>query len=464
MAYLRAGWTSFDRLDPARGGVASTAPACGVREATAAANAAARAFAGWAATAPSERRRILMRAADMVTRHAGAIGQAMRAEIGATGDWIAHNLTVATAHLEEAASHVTQIDGRVSQDLTSFALREPAGVCLAIAPWNAPFVLGIRSVATALACGNSVVFKASELCPATHLLVGQVLADAGLPEGVLNIVTHAPDDAARVVETLIAHPAVRRINFTGSTRVGRMVAETAARHLKRCLLELGGKAPFVVLEDADLEAAAQAAAIGAFLNQGQVCMSTDRIVVMDSVAEPFARLLAAEARKYLAGDPASGEWALGPVISSTVARRLSDLLSDATQRGGQVLAGGRITGTFMDATVVDHVRPGMAIYAEECFGPIATICRASSQDDAIAIANDTDYGLSAAVFSRDIDRALGVARQIETGICHINAPTVHDRPDMPFGGVKASGYGRFGGPSTLDEFTELRWITIPAGQ
>lgn len=457
--------SEFERIDPATGAAASRARACRAAEAEAAGHAAARAFAGWAATPPIVKRRILLAAADQVTRHAAAIGAAMRAEIGATDLWVRFNLDVARAHLSEAASLVTSVTGITSGpgDPLMLAFRDPVGVCLAIAPWNAPFVLGMRAVAMALACGNTVVLKASELCPATHLLIARVFDLAGLPDGVLSVVTHAPEHAAEVVEALIAHPAVRRVNFTGSTRVGRVIAETAARHLKRCLLELGGKSPLLVLADADLDAAAEAAAFGAFLNQGQICMSTDRIVVLDAVADAFAAKLAQRAARLRSGDPRVPHWPLGPVASLAVALRLADLVADAVARGGAVLSGGPASGTFMDATVIDHVVPGMALYAEEAFGPLAVICRAASVDEAVSIANDSAYGLSAAVFGRDVGAALAVARRIDSGICHINGATVNDRPDMPFGGVKDSGYGRFGGPAALDEFTELRWITIADG-
>lgn len=460
MGYLRGCPASFDRIDPALGSVASRTPACTARDAAEAANSAARAFGPWSARPPIERRAILMRAAVLARAQSAEIEALMMAEIGATVTWVAENIRMACEHLEEAASLATQVEGRVSQDMTSFAFREPVGVCLAIAPWNAPFILAVRAIALPLACGNTVVLKASENAPATHLFVGKLLAEAGLPEGVLNIVSHAPEDAAEIVETLIAHQAVRRVNFTGSTRVGRMIADVAARNLKRCLLELGGKAPLLVLEDADIDQAAEAAAFGSFLNQGQICMATDRIIVAETVADRFAAALVQKARPLLAGDPRRREWPLGPVISGQVANRLSDLVADAVDRGAALLCGGIVAGNFMDATVVDHVQPGMALYDEECFGPIATICRVQSEDEAIAVANDTDYGLSAAVFSRDTSRALQIARQIETGICHINGPTVQDRADMPFGGVKDSGHGRFGGPSAIDEFTQLRWITL----
>jgi len=330
---------------------------------------------------------------------------------------------------------------------------------LGIAPWNAPIILAVRAVAMPLACGNTVVLKASELCPATHRLVGEVLRDAGLPAGALNVVTNAPDDASKVVEALIAHPAVKRINFTGSTRVGRIVAEQAARHLKPVLLELGGKAPLLVLDDADLDQAVNAAAFGSFMHQGQICMSTERIVVDETVADDFVRRFAAKASSLPAGDP-RGHVVLGSIIDREPAERVEALVKDAVAKGARLVAGGRREGTIMDATVLDHVTPAMRIYAEESFGPVVCVIRAKGVDDAVRIANDTEYGLSAAVFGRDIGRALEVAKRIESGMCHINGPTVSDEAQMPFGGVKASGYGRFGGKAAIDEFTDLRWITI----
>lgn len=453
---------TFDRIDPATGGVASRAPAGRAADAVAAADAAAAAFGGWAATAPVVRRAILMRAAGLLDSYFEAFRQAMQAEIGATDFWVRFNIGLARDHLEEAASLVTQIGGTVAAgEGLSMAIRQPVGVCLGIAPWNAPLALAVRAIAMALACGNSVVLKASELSPATQRLLGDVLTEAGLPAGVLNIVTNGPEHSAEVVGALIAHPAVRRVNFTGSTRVGRLVAAVAARHLKRCLLELSGKCPVIVLPDADIDAAVEATIYGAFLNQGQICMSTDTVIVHEAVADVFVEKLvaAASARRLRASDPRLGQTDLGPVASLAVARRLDELIEDARAKGGVVRTGGKAAGTFLDATVIDHVSTAMRIHAEECFGPIVGICRVETVDEAITLANSHQHGFAAAVFSADLHLALRVAQELETGICHINDATVADRPDMPFGGVKASGYGRFGGPSSLDEFTELRWIT-----
>jgi acyl-CoA reductase-like NAD-dependent aldehyde dehydrogenase len=369
--------------------------------------------------------------------------------------------------LREAAAMTTRIGGEVIPSdrpgLMAMAIRQPVGVVLGIAPWNAPVILGARAIAMPLACGNTVILKASEICPATHGLIGDALREAGLGDGVVNVISNAPADAAAIVEALIAHPVVRRVNFTGSTRVGRLVAEVAARHLTPALLELGGKAPFVVLDDADLDEAVRAAAFGAFMNQGQICMSTERIVVDAAVADAFAEKLARKAASLIAGDPRRAATPLGSVIGLEAVERIDALVKDAVSRGARILAGGHARGTLMDATVLDHVTSAMRVYNEESFGPVVSIVRVSGMDEAVRVANDTEYGLAAAVFGRDVTRAMRVARRIESGICHINGPTVQDEAQMPFGGMRDSGYGRFGGTAAIHEFTELRWITI-AGQ
>jgi acyl-CoA reductase-like NAD-dependent aldehyde dehydrogenase len=311
-----------------------------------------------------------------------------------------------------------------------------------------------------LACGNTVVFKASELCPLTHQLVVEVLRSAGVPDGALGIVHNREEQAAEIVDTLIGHPAVRRVNFTGSTRVGRLVAELCARHLKKCLLELGGKAPFIVLDDADVDAAVAAAAFGAFFHQGQICMSTERLIVHESLAAEFTDKLHGRAERLAVAD---GE-RLGPMISEAAAARVKALVDDAVTRGAKLVAGGKQKGAFLEATILDGISPDMRIYYEEAFGPVASIIRYADVEEAVSIANDTEYGLAAAIFGRDVVRALAVARQIESGICHINGATIHDEPQMPFGGMKASGWGRFGGRAGVEEFTELRWITIQNGE
>ncbi len=455
---------TFDRRDPMTGAVASTARAMTVAEAMSVADAAARALPGWAALGPNAKRAFLTKAAESLAGKGDAFVAAMRGEIGATEGWARFNHTLAVSMLREAAAMTTQVGGEVipsdKAGCLAMAIREPAGVVLGIAPWNAPIILGVRAIATPLACGNSVILKASELCPRTHGLIVEAFADAGLPEGVVNLVTNAPADAAEIVGALIDHPAVRRINFTGSTAVGRIIAVRAAQNLKPALLELGGKAPVLVLEDADLDEAVAACAFGAFMNQGQICMSTERIIVVESVADAFVATFKAKVATMAVGDPREGKTPLGAVVDAKTVAHVAGLIAAAIAQGAEQVNGGAATGVLMPAHVIDRVTPAMALFRDESFGPVVAVIRAADEAHAIELANDTDYGLSAAVFTRDIARGLKVAKAIKSGICHINGPTVHDEAQMPFGGTKSSGYGRFGGKAGIDAFTELRWITI----
>jgi acyl-CoA reductase-like NAD-dependent aldehyde dehydrogenase len=454
----------FERLSPITGEVVSRAAAATPADAMAAVASAAAAFPKWSAVGPSERRARLSEAAAILEGRTDLFVAAMAEETGATAPWAQFNVELAASMLRDAAAATTQIGGEViasdKPGMTAFALRQPVGVVLGFAPWNAPVILGVRALAMPLACGNTVILKASEICPRTHRLIGESLYDAGLDGGVVNVVSNAPADASKVVETLIAQPAVRRVNFTGSTRVGRMIAEVAARYLKPALLELGGKASLIVLDDADLDEAVRAAAFGAFMNQGQICMSTERIVVDEKVAALFVDMLARKAATLVAGNPRDRSTPLGTIIGYEAVGRIDALVKDAVLKGARILSGGRANGTLMDATVLDHVTPAMRIYSEESFGPVVAVIRVRGVDEAVRVANDTEYGLSSAVFGRDVKRAMDVALRIESGICHVNGPTVHDEAQMPFGGMKASGYGRFGGKAAIHEFTELRWITV----
>jgi acyl-CoA reductase-like NAD-dependent aldehyde dehydrogenase len=456
----------FDRVNPVTKTICGSAAAATIADADAAVAAAAAAFPDWSRTGPSLRRGCLLKAAGMVEQRSDEFAAVMAEETGATNRWSAFNVRIAAAMLRESASLTTRITGEIIPGdipgATSFAMRQPVGVVLSIPPWNAPLILGVRSVATPLACGNTVVLKSSELCPQTHRLIGEIMLEAGMAGGVVNVLSNAPGDADRVVHALIAHPAVRRINFTGSTRVGRSIALMAAQHLKPVLLELGGKAPLVVLADADLEAAAQAAAFGAFFNQGQICMSTERLIVEAPVADRFAKMVAGLARPLVAGDRLATDVPLGPVIGTDAVRRLKGLVEDAVSKGAQIIAGGGFHDTCMDATVIDYVTPSMRIYREESFGPVAALIRVGDAEEAVRVANDTEYGLAASVYSSDFSRAFEVAMQIDSGICHINSPTVQDEPQMPYGGVRDSGHGRFGGTAAINEFTELRWISYTA--
>jgi acyl-CoA reductase-like NAD-dependent aldehyde dehydrogenase len=460
--------TMFERLNPMTGETASSAEAMKAGDIPAIAEKAQTGFTEWSKLGPNARRATLMKAAAALESKKDAFVEAMMGEIGATAGWAMFNLGLAASMVREAASITTQISGEVIPSdhpgKLAMALREPVGVILGIAPWNAPIILGVRAIAVPLACGNSVILKASENCPRTHSLIIEAFAEAGFPDGVVNVVTNAPEDAAEVVGALIDAPQVRRINFTGSTAVGKIIAKRAAEHLKPVLLELGGKAPMVVLEDADLDEAVKAAGFGAFMNQGQICMSTERIIVVESVADEFARKFKEKVSSMAVGDPREGTTPLGAVVDRRTVECVTSLIEDALANGGEQLTGGETTqNVLMPAHVIDRVTPEMRLFREESFGPVVGMIRARDEAHAIELANDTEYGLSAAVFTRDIARGLNVARQIQSGICHINSSTVADEAQMPFGGVKASGYGRFGGKAGIDSFTELRWVTIQAG-
>jgi acyl-CoA reductase-like NAD-dependent aldehyde dehydrogenase len=458
------GGATFERRNPVTGQVASRAAAASIADANAAVDAAAAAFPKWSAMGPSARRAILNKAADALEARTPEFIALMADEIGATAGWAGFNCFLAAGMLREAAAMTTQVSGEVipsdKPGCVSMALRSPAGVVLGIAPWNAPVILGVRAIAVPLAVGNTVVLKASEICPGVQRLIGRVLQDAGLPEGAINVVTNAPADAPQIVEALISHPAVKRVNFTGSTKVGKIIGELCGRHLKPAVLELGGKAPMVVLDDANLDEAVNGAAFGAFMNQGQICMSTERLVVDEKIADVFVAKFAAKARGLPAGDPRGGNVVLGSLVSVEAAEKVERLIQDAVAKGAKLVAGGRREGSIMDAAVLDHVKPGMEIYYEESFGPVVSVIRGSGDDALVAIANDTEYGLASAVYSQDINRAMSVAQRIQAGICHINAATVADEAQMPFGGVKGSGYGRFGGRYGVAEFTDVKWLTI----
>jgi benzaldehyde dehydrogenase (NAD) len=456
--------TTFERRNPLDRSVATRAAAATAADAVMAVEAADAAFGAWSETGPGERRALLLKAAHVIEGKRDIFIQAMATETGASSQWAGFNVHLASEMLLEAAAMTTQIAGEVIpsdlQGSLSLGIRQPAGVVLGMAPWNAPIILGVRAIAMPLACGNTVVLKGSEICPRTHQLVAQSFIEAGFPPGVVNFLTNAPADAAPVVGAIIAHPAVRRVNFTGSTRVGYIIAQTCAKHLKPSVLELGGKAPFVVLDDADIDAAVAAAAFGAFANSGQICMSTERIILDAKIADEFASKFSAKAKSLPLGDPRQGPTVLGSVVDLSTVDRCNSLIDDALTNGAKLLCGGVADSTLMSATVLDHVTPAMRLYGEESFGPLKALVRVDGVEAAIACANDTEYGLSAAVFGRDVGRAWQVAKRLRTGICHVNGPTLHDEAQVPFGGVKGSGWGRFGGMQGVREFTELRWLTV----
>ncbi|MEU0842847.1 aldehyde dehydrogenase family protein [Streptomyces sp. NPDC005962] len=455
-----------DDLDPYTGEVYATVAAGGPEDVARAVAAADAAFPEWAETAPFTRRKIFLTAADLLESRAAQAAEYMRHEAGGTAPWAHFNVALAANILREAAAAITAPRGDVlsaqEAGALGLAVREPMGVVAAFAPWNAPVILGVRAVAAPLAAGNTVVLKPSEDAPlACGLFVADVLRDAGLPDGVLNVVTNAPEDAAEVAEALIADERVRMVNFTGSTGVGRIVGAHAARHLKPAVLELGGKNAIIVLDDADVDYAVDAAAFGVFMNSGQICMSGDRILVHESLAEEFTAKFTAKVAALPCGDPADPTTVVGPLVRPEAAQRVAALVQDAVAKGATVLTGGTAPeGSVHPATVLTGVTEDMDLYHGEAFGPVCVVATFADDDGAVALANATDHGLTCGIITENGTHGLRVARRIRTGIVHINDQSVADEPQVPFGGIKQSGYGRFGGRWGIEAFSDTRWITL----
>ncbi|HSC73321.1 MAG TPA: aldehyde dehydrogenase family protein [Gaiellaceae bacterium] len=458
------GGDTFDDLDPFTGDVVARVPAGGRDDARRAVEAAGGTFPAWSQTPPAARQGVFLKAADLLEARGDDVVSWLARETGSTFGFGMFQLHfVAGLFRQAAALAYAPIGQIIPSDVGAFSmgLRRPVGVVGAIAPWNAALILSARSIASPLVLGNTVVLKPSELSPYSGGLIwGEVFADAGLPAGALNVVTHAPGAAGEIGDELVENPAVRRINFTGSTAVGRKLAEAAGRNLKRVVLELGGYNPLIVLADADLEFAVNASAFGAYLHQGQICMSARRIVVERPIAEEFTRKLAEKTRSLKAGDPKEQDTIIGPLINESALDVVKSRVDDAVAKGAKLLAGGEVEGSVYKATLLADVPDESDFAQNETFGPVAAIEVVDSADEAVERANATSYGLASGIITSDADRGLELAQRIQAGIVHVNDQPVGDEPQMPFGGVKDSGWGRFGGTAAIDEFTELHWVTV----
>ncbi|KAI9043262.1 aldehyde dehydrogenase [Aspergillus affinis] len=454
--------TVFEVRNPANGEVIEHCASVTIDHANRAAAAAKAAFPAWSRTKPYDRRDILTRASDiMLSRKEELIGYQME-ETGAARPFVEKTFMLGVSFIKDFAARIPSIEGSVpsvSEDgECAMVFKEPYGVILGIAPWNAPYILGTRSVALPLAAGNTAILKGSELSPRCFWAIGDIFREAGLPAGCLNVLYHQRSDAAAVTTALIAHPAVRKISFTGSTAIGGIVASIAGKYVKPILLELGGKASVIVLDDANLEKAATCCALGAFMHSGQVCMSTERIVVERSVAPQFRQLLVEASEKIF------GRHAAAPVlVASAGVQKNKSLVTDALAKGADVVFGDanahESCTNSMRPLVIGNVTKDMDLYSTESFGPTVSLITVDNDDDAIALANDTEYGLTSAVFTNNLFRGLKVAKQIESGAVHINSLTIHDEPVLPHGGWKSSGFGRFGGTSGYDEWLQTKTVT-----
>jgi acyl-CoA reductase-like NAD-dependent aldehyde dehydrogenase len=460
--------TTFEDLNPADGSVWAEVPDASLTETTMALRAAQQAFGAWSALPFQHRSHLMIKIAEVVERRKDELVEALRQE---GGGWIGKGMFeagyVPEVFYAAAASNYAAMGEVLPSESGKFSLavRRPMGVVTCISPWNFPSLLTARGIAFALAAGNTVVLKPSEETPYTGgLFFAEVFEEAGVPAGVFNVITCSRDRVQAVGDELIDHPAVKGISFTGSTPVGRMIAARAGAHLKKACVELGGKDALIVCDDADLERATQAANFGSFMHQGQICMSVEKVLVHEKIFEPFLQRFVQRASGLKVGDPSKDpSHIIGPLINDKQAAKVKQQIDDAVAKGAIVALGGGVNGRYVEPTILLNVTPDMLVYREETFGPVVPVIPFASDDEAIAIANDTEYGLSSGVITRDESRALAIAHRLETGMCHVNCSSVNDEPHVPFGGSKASGLGRHGGRWSHETFTETRWITLERG-
>ncbi|WP_353981191.1 benzaldehyde dehydrogenase [Salinicola endophyticus] len=415
----------------------------------------------WAATPPRERAAVFHRAAALLEAQAPAVASLIARETGAILPKGEHEVREAIVLLQRAAAMPLQATGQVlpsEPGRMSLARRRPLGVVGVISPFNFPLVLSLRSVAPALAVGNAVVIKPDPRTPyAGGFAIAEVLHAAGLPKGLLHVL---PGDA-EAGQALVEAPGVPMIAFTGSTAAGRRIGELAGRHLKKVSLELGGKNSLIVLDDADLDQAVSAIAFGAYFHQGQICMATGRVLVQRRLAAALTQRLAEKARQLPVGDPAKEAVALGPIIDQRQLEHVKAIVDDSVAAGAVLEAGGTHEGLFYAATVLSNVRPGMRAFDEEVFGPVANVIVFDDDDEAAALANATDYGLSAGILSASVGRAMALGDKLHTGLLHINDQTVADEVINPFGGTGSSGNGTsVGGPADWEQYTHWQWVTL----
>lgn len=457
----------FEDFNPASGEVYAEIADAGRKDVSGAIEAAAAAQKSWAALPHPERARYLLKAADLIEKRQQNFADAL---IDESGSWIGKAMFEAgyvPGLYRAAAAAAYQVTGEIvpsEYGKISLIARQPLGVVSVISPWNFPLLLTSRGISIAMVVGNAVVLKPSEETPVSGgLLLAEVFEEAGLPPGVLNVITCSRDNVDEVGEEMIVNPCVRAISFTGSTAVGRQIAGQAGLHLKKACLELGGKDAMIILDDADLERAVNAATFGCFMHQGQICMSAERFLVQKGIAAEFTEKFAATVQNLQWGDPRDMSKVIGPIINQKQLNKIHEQVTDAVQQGAKLLAGGEPDGPYYRPTVLADVTAGMKVFREETFGPVAPITEFANVEEAVALANDSEYGLSAGVISRDEEKAMAIVQQLETGMAHINDSPVNDEPHVPFGGVKHSGLGRHGGRASIETFTETRWITLERG-
>ena len=470
--YIGGGWVpanqGFESLNPSDGSVWGDIPDGGRREVRMAIDAAQRALPEWAGLPFQHRSRMMTKFADILERRRGELAEHIMKESGSWFGKAQFEIGLAADAWHAAAAACYGPSGEVlpsEHNKVSLAVRRPLGVFAVISPWNVPLVLTSRPMAFALAAGNAVVLKPSEETPyCGGILFAEIAEEAGLPPGVLNVVTCSRNNVGEVGDELIEHPLVKGIMFTGSTAVGRQIAAKAGAHLKKCCVELGGKDALIVCDDADLERASGAASFGSFMHQGQICMSVEKLLVQENIYDAFMDRFRARAANLKVGPTSDNDNVIGPLINDKQAAKVKDQIDDAIAKGATAEVGGGVEGRFVQPTVLTGITPDMKVYREETFGPIVPVIPYRTDDEAIAIANDTEYGLSSGVITQNENRGLAIAERLETGMCHINCSPINDEPHAPFGGMKSSGVGRYGGRWAMENFTETRWITMDRGE
>lgn len=464
----RPGTGSWDIIDfnPYDGEKLASITIATVDEVDEAYRAAARAQGEWAATNPYARRAVFEKALRVVEEREQEISEVIVAELGGTRLKAAFELHLAKEFLREAVHLALRPEGRIIPSPVdgkeNRVYRVPVGVVGVISPFNFPFLLSLKSVAPALALGNAVVLKPHQNTPIVGgSLVAKIFEEAGLPAGLLNVVI---TDIAEIGDAFIEHPVPKVISFTGSDKVGRHVATVCASHFKRSVLELGGNSALVVLDDADLDYAVDAAVFSRFVHQGQVCMAANRVLVDRTVADAFTEKFVAKVKSLKVGDPRDPETVIGPVINSSQAEALSGTVAQALAEGATALVHGRATDNLVEPSVLTDLPSDSALLRQEVFGPVVFLVPFDGEEEAVRLVNDTPYGLSGAVHTADVERGVAFAKRIDSGMFHVNDGTVHDEPIVPFGGEKHSGLGRLNGETMLDAFTTMKWISVQHGR
>lgn len=453
------GYISQDK-NPADDSIFAQVHFAGREEVDEAIASAQKAWKPWADTAADEKEQILLKAADWMQEHLDEVADVLMGESGSAFGKAYFEAGFAVDILRAAAGECRRVFGEVQQQAPgeiSMIRRLPLGVVAGIAPFNFPLLLALKKVAFALAAGNTFVLKPASATPVSGVMIAKALDAAGLPKGVFNLV---PGSGEAVGKMLVEDERIRMVAFTGSTAVGKGIAAKASQRLKKYTLEMGGKNPLILLKDFDVEQAVKIAGFGAFFHQGQICMCTSRMIVEEPVYDQFCEKFTAYAKTMKVGDPHQQDTIIGPLIKQEQCQIIDSQIKDAVSKGAVLLTGGTHEGNYYQPTVLSNVTPDMRIFYEESFGPVTSIIKAKDERDAVRLCNDNEYGLSSSLLTNDLSKAMALSLDMEAGMVHINNATVSDNSTVAFGGVKNSGVGREGGSYSIDEFTELKWITI----